>query len=131
MKQDILDRSDIEFLVNLFYQKVKSDEILAHFFNDLDWEHHLPKMYDFWSAIIFNTAEYKGNPVSKHIALNRRLKLENFHFDHWLVLWKTTVEENFTGVNALSAIQRAQSIKAIIQHKLNVMDTNINFGPSV
>lgn len=124
MKKDINSRSDIELLVNLFYQKVKSDEILAHFFFEVDWVHHLPRMYDFWSAIIFNTAEYKGNPVIKHLELNRKYKMEHNHFDQWLNLWKKTVEENFCGANAMIAIDRAQSIKTIIQYKLSIMETN-------
>lgn len=50
MKKDIESRACIENLVNTFYQKVKEDELIAFFFDEvaqLNWEKHLPKMYDF------------------------------------------------------------------------------------
>jgi hemoglobin len=55
-KKDIIDRTDIENLVNRFYDKVKKDDLIGFIFNDvakLDWEKHLPTMYDFWEGIIF------------------------------------------------------------------------------
>lgn len=130
MKKDIEDRSDIEILVNSFYEKVKADSILAHLFDNVDWAHHLPRMYDFWSTIIFNTAVFKGNPVEKHLELNRKQKLEDAHFDQWIKLWKYTIEEKFYGANAMTAIDRAVSIKAIIQYKLKSTETNQNLSPS-
>ena len=34
MKKDILNKKDIEKLVNLFYEKVKKDITISHFFKD-------------------------------------------------------------------------------------------------
>jgi len=65
MKRDIEQRSDIELLVNSFYDKVKQDIIIGYIFNDVakvHWEHHLPVMYNFWEGVIFNKNLYDGNP---------------------------------------------------------------------
>lgn len=118
MRKDLQDRSDIELLVNSFYEKVKADGVLAPLFLGVNWEIHLPRMYDFWSTIILNTGEFKGNPVAKHLALNKKHKLDSFHFDAWLKLWNNTLDEYFSGANATIAKERARSIKDIILYKL-------------
>ena len=56
MKKDIRTRRDIERLVDRFYDKVKADDLLGPVFNDVarvNWEKHLPVMYDFWDNTIF------------------------------------------------------------------------------
>ena len=58
MKTDIRNRKDIEKLVNTFYDKVKTDDVIGYLFNDVakvNWENHLPKMYNFWENILFFT----------------------------------------------------------------------------
>ena len=50
MKGDITNRKDIEQLINAFYDKVKKDAVIGFIFNDVakvNWEVHLPVMYDF------------------------------------------------------------------------------------
>ena len=62
MKTDIRHRKDIEKLVNSFYDKVKTDEVIGYLFTDVakvNWELHLPKMYDFWENILFFSANYE------------------------------------------------------------------------
>lgn len=56
MKKDIEDRKDIELLINSFYDKVKQDAIIGSFFTEVvqvNWEKHLPVMYNFWENIVF------------------------------------------------------------------------------
>ena len=117
-KKDIADRTDIELLVNRFYDKVKKDDLIGFIFNDvakLNWDKHLPVMYDFWEGVIFFTSTYKGNPMSSHRKLNEMVKLRPEHFDRWLLLFKSTVDENFDGEKAELAKQRAMSIAMIMQ----------------
>lgn len=119
--QDIQDRADIEFLVNSFYSHVKQDPDIGFFFTQvagLDFDIHLPKMYDFWESIIFKKASYTGNPMLSHIQLNRKSLINETHFKKWLTLWKRTVNENFIGTNATEAIQRAKQIAQLIQFKI-------------
>ncbi len=58
MKKDIENRKDIELLVRSFYDKVKADDTIGYIFNDIakvNWEKHLPVMFDFWENVLFYT----------------------------------------------------------------------------
>lgn len=35
-------------VVDVFYKKIKVDEMLQHMFINVKWQKHLPVMYDFW-----------------------------------------------------------------------------------
>ncbi|MBI3882842.1 MAG: hypothetical protein HY305_01095 [Sphingobacteriales bacterium] len=75
MKKDIEDIDDIKLLVDSFYNKVIDNELLAHYFNDIakvNWEKHLPVMYSFWQTVLFSTMSFKGNPIVKHIELDKK-----------------------------------------------------------
>lgn len=118
--KDIENRDDIMLLVNTFYDKVQKTDELNYFFNDiaqLDWEAHLPKMYDFWETILFHKSGYKGNPMVKHVNLHKIAPLKRANFDTWLLLFKTTVDELFEGEMATKIKIRAISIATSIQLK--------------
>ncbi len=120
-KKDILDRKDIETMVNLFYEKVKQDDLIGYIFNDIvkvDWSRHLPVMYDFWEGVIFFTGGYTGNPMIAHRKLNHVVSLTPEHFNRWLKLFLSTIDENFKGDKAELAKQRAMSIATVMQLKL-------------
>jgi hemoglobin len=109
-------RSDIEILVNKFYDKVKIDALLAPVFAHVDWPHHLPIMYNFWSSMLLGDQSYQGNPFHKHVPL----PLQAQHFDQWLNLFEATVDENFEGDRAQEVKDRARSIARVFQHKLGL-----------
>lgn len=114
-------REDIELLVNQFYNKVQSDETIGFFFNDVakvDWSHHLPKMYAFWETLLFGQMSYKGNPMAVHFPLNAQIPMEKKHFEHWIKLWTQTIEENFTGEMAETAIYKATNIANLMGYKM-------------
>ena len=116
MKNDINTRTDIEKLVNDFYDKVQRDQLLGPVFSHVDWAHHLPIMYDFWSSILLGDQSYRGNPLQKHLPL----PIEGKHFDQWLKLFTETVNENFAGEKAEEVKMRAESIARIFQLKLGI-----------
>ncbi|MBS1743145.1 MAG: group III truncated hemoglobin [Bacteroidetes bacterium] len=121
MKQDIINRSDIELLVTTFYNKVKSDAVIGYIFNDIakvNWEKHLPVMFDFWENALLFTGNYTGNPMEVHQRLNRAHPLTAEHFKCWTKLFTDTVDELFEGDKAILAKQRALSIATAIQVKL-------------
>ncbi len=121
MKPDIRNRDDIELLVNSFYEKVKRDEVIGFIFNDVarvNWEKHLPVMYDFWENIVFQTGNYAGNPMNIHVHLNRLVQFTKEHFKRWLQLFDSTTDELFTGKKATLIKERAQSIAEIIEAKI-------------
>ena len=116
VKHDIKQREDIIILVDKFYEKVKSDPLLGPVFSHVDWPHHLPVMYDFWSSMLLGDQTYGGNPLQKHL----HLAIERDHFSQWLGLFKETVNENFEGEKAEEVKMRAQSIAAIFQLKMGL-----------
>lgn len=121
MKADITNRSDIQQLIDSFYTKVRADDTIGYLFNDVakvNWEQHLPRMYDFWESIIFQTGNFRGNPMTAHMALHQRSPLSKSHFDRWLSLFNQTVDELFEGNNAELAKQRALSIATMMQIKI-------------
>jgi hemoglobin len=115
---DILTRTDVETLVNKFYNQVKIDELLAPTFSHVDWPHHLPTMYDFWASLLLGDKSYTGNPMAKHFAL----QINQQHFTRWLELFEQTVDEYFEGFNATEAKKRARTIATMFQFKMGLMD---------
>ncbi|AZB21319.1 group III truncated hemoglobin [Kaistella haifensis] len=116
-------RADIELLVNRFYEKVADDEKIGFFFNDVakvSWDRHLPKMYSFWETLLFGQISYKGNPMAMHFPINEKVAIEKHHFEHWIKLWTETVEENFTGEMAETAIYKATNIANLMSHKMQI-----------
>lgn len=127
MKPDITSKKDIELLVNSFYDKVKPDPLIGFFFKDIvpvNWPEHLPRMYDFWSSIVFGDGTFKGNPIAKHLKLNQMHRLTPAHFNHWLALWAANADALFAGPNTETIKQRAQTIAGIMQYKIRQLGMN-------
>lgn len=118
MNTDIQDRSDIENLVNTFYEKVKKDDVISSFFMDVNWEKHLPVMYNFWENVIFSTGYYEGNPMVKHKEINQKSPMSMHHFQQWITLFNETADALFKGKNTELIKQRAQSIATVMQIKI-------------
>lgn len=121
MQKDIENRQDIELLIRSFYDKVVKDDTIGYIFNDVarvNWDVHLPIMYNFWENVIFNVGTYRGNPMQLHKELNTKEPLTPEHFTQWLALFTTTVNELFAGAKAELAKQRALSISTMIQVKI-------------
>lgn len=121
MKKDIQTQEDIKLMVDTFYSKAMKSEGIGHFFTEviqLNMEKHMPVMYSFWSDILLGTKNYQGNPMVKHLAMNKLAKLEAHHFDEWLQLWQSNIDLYFEGVKAEEAKNRARSIAAIMQFKI-------------
>jgi len=113
LKPDIENSEDVKKLIDTFYSKVREDEIIGYIFNDIaqvDWPHHLPKMYAFWSFLLLGTDTYQGNPLEPHRRLHEKVKLKEEHFDQWLKLFHQTIDELFEGKNAEEARNRSSLI---------------------
>jgi hemoglobin len=129
MKTDIRNREDIAALINAFYEKVKVNPTIGHFFTDVvkvDWQKHLPKMYDFWEGIVFGSSDYTGNPINVHKAVHSLHKLSKPDFEEWLKLFTQTVDEMYEGGKAELIKQRALSIATVMQ--LKVVHNNQFYG---
>ena len=130
MKKDIENHDDIVLLVNTFYEKVKKDELICHFFTDavkVDWEKHLPVMYRFWENIVFHTGSYAGNPMEVHKKLHAISAMHHFHFERWLKLFNETVDDLFEGEKSFQIKQRALSIATVMQIKIDDVQREESF----
>lgn len=113
MKKDISTSEDIKTLVDAFYEKVQSDDVIGYIFNDVvhvDWPHHLPKMYAFWEFLLLGKDTYRGNPMEVHKKVHEINPLTEEHFTRWLQLFHKTVDELFEGLVAEDAKNRSSMI---------------------
>lgn len=124
MKNDIATRNDIELLVNTFYDKVKTNKIIGHIFNDVakvDWDTHLPKMYSFWASLLLGEHSFSGNPMQQHIALSKLTTMCEVEFSEWLSLFIQTTDELFEGKKAEEVKIRAANIARLMLHKIQTV----------
>lgn len=122
MKPDITSREDIQVLIDRFYDKVKTDDVIGFIFNEVaqvDWPKHLPVMYDFWEGVLLGNAVYRGNPMAKHIALDQQVALTPVHFDRWKTLFFETLDDLYEGTVATEARKRAESIAQLMMAKID------------
>lgn len=114
MKKDISDRNDIELLVRTFYSQIRVHEVLGPIFNNAisDWEHHIFRISDFWQTNLLFVPGYKGNPVQKHIDLDKKTDhiISQAHFGHWIQLWFETLDALFEGEKQRLAKERARNM---------------------
>lgn len=119
---DLTSRADIERLVDAFYDRVRSDELLAPIFDDIarvNWTAHLPRMYDFWESVLFGGTAFKGNPLAVHRQLAKKATLSATEFGRWIVLFHDTVDALFAGPTAEEAKARAVRIAATMQFHID------------
>lgn len=117
---DIRTPEDIKRLVDAFYVKVNSDELLAPIFNEaaeVDWPAHLPTMYRFWDSLLLGAGSYQGAPFPKHSVL----PIQQKHFERWLTLFVETLNENFAGGKSDEAKARAVSIADTFARRMGVL----------
>lgn len=123
MKKDIQNREDIIKLVDTFYEKVKADEVIGYIFTDVahvNWDLHLPRMYDFWENILFSTGNFDGNPMMTHKSLNQKVKMDFTHFNRWNTIFNKSVDSLFKGEKAEEIKNRAMNIsKAMLDKAIN------------
>ncbi len=120
MKTDIRNKKDIEKLVNAFYNNIKTDAVISYYFTDVaqvNWEEHLPKMYDFWENILFCTGNYNGNPMMSHKELHEKSPMTKEQFKYWTTLFTSTVDKLFEGSKAEEIKSRAINISFVMMYK--------------
>lgn len=126
MKQDLQTRADVNLLVTEFYKKVRADDVLGPFFNDVikDWDAHLEKLTTFWETSLFMTRKlehkYHGDPLEVHVKVDRENNnsITELHFGLWLNLWFETIEELFQGEYAENAKRRARKMGTFLYLKI-------------
>ncbi len=84
---ELCTETEVATLVHTFYARVRQDEALGPIFESHvgDWDHHLAKLADFWSAILRRTGRFSGAPMPKHAVLPG---LSAELFQRWLKLFR-------------------------------------------
>lgn len=122
-----LTKNHIEQLVIHFYQRISEDELLGPIFNDVaqvDWEHHIPLLCQFWNSIMLKTSEYHGNAYMKHVLLGKQVAVQGEHFNRWLTLFQQEAEKYLPAQAAAKIVQRAELIGNSL--KLGMLNDSIN-----
>lgn len=121
-KRDIQNKDDVALLVNSFYTTVREDDTLGPIFNSIisDWEEHLSLLIEFWTAQLFLKTRYRGNPLTAHIEVDRKMEhhITPAHFGLWLRLWFATIDELFEGETAWVAKNRARKMSTMLYLKI-------------
>ena len=87
-----IDEALVSELVDTFYARVRQDPLLGPVFETAlgeDWDAHLAKLKDFWSAIALGSRRYNGRPMPAHLRLK---DVSRAHFERWLGLFRETVD---------------------------------------
>ena len=136
--RDIEDRSDIDLLMNRFYSRVMSDELIGWIFTDvakLDLDRHLPVIGDFWETIIFQTGVYARhgrNPLQVHGELNEKTPLLPEHFKRWLEIFTEITDESFAGEKAdFIKIRAAAIAERMMQFVGSIQSGELSLPPRV
>lgn len=116
------NRASINFLVDLFYKKVRVNELLGPIFNSVvkDWPLHLAHITNFWESSLLRASSYRGNPIEKHKAVDAAVhnSITMEHFGVWLQLWFETIDAHFHGELAQLAKARARNMSTFIFIKI-------------
>jgi hemoglobin len=120
-RPDIADREDCVRLVRAFYSRAMVDPLIGWLSVDvakLDLEAHIPVIASFWETILLGSQTYGGGAFRPHAVLHAQARLEAAHFERWLVLWATTVDELFAGERAELAKVHAVRVARAFHRRL-------------
>ena len=123
MKKDIQDLNDIKLLVDTFYGKVRENPMLKDIFNTIiqdRWPEHLAKMYNFWQTVLLEEHTYYGSPFVPHA----KLPVDLEHFEKWLLLFNSTVDNLFEGEKAEKAKWQGQRMAEMFHSKIEYYKNN-------
>lgn len=116
--KDIENLNDIKRVVDLFYAKVRKDELIGPIFKERiknHWAEHLEKLYSFWQSVLLGEQTYTGFAFPPHA----QLPIDKEHFDRWLALFTETVDSLYVGSIADEAKSRAYKIADVFQNNLD------------
>ncbi len=114
----------IHDLVHGFYARVRADAFLGPIFNGAisDWDAHLSKLCDFWSAVTLHTRRFNGVPMRTHALLPG---IESAHFVRWLEIFRQAARDICPPRAAALFIERAELIGRSLQAGIAMHRENI------
>jgi hemoglobin len=104
-----------------FYRRARRDGRLGPVFEAHvhDWDVHLARMSDFWSAALLRTGRYSGRPVEQHRLIGG---LAAGHFDRWIELFEETVRDLCPPRDADAFLVRARRMRDAMIMVLGLAD---------
>jgi len=121
-RKEIEQPEDIKVLIDAFYARVRTDDLLKPVFEsripDDQWPEHLHVLYQFWEAVILGRTTFRNNPFPKHIGLG----ITSYHFDRWIKLFHETIDAYFTGIKANDTKENSLKMRALFESKLKSID---------
>jgi hemoglobin len=102
-----------------FYRRARRDERLGPVFDAHvhEWEGHLARMTDFWSAALLRTGRYSGRPVERHRSIDG---LGEEHFGRWVELFEVTVRDLCRPEQAEAFLSRARRMRDAMTTSLGI-----------
>lgn len=118
MKRDIETLDDIKLLVDTFYDRIRKNELLGPIFDERiknKWAEHLQKMYSFWQTLLLEGEHtYFGSPFVPHA----NLPVNRVHFNTWVGIFESTVNDLFEGKVAEEAKWRGEKMAQMFEMKI-------------
>jgi hemoglobin len=124
VKADIETRDDVERLVRAFYSRAMDDPMIGYLFTDvaqLDLEAHVPEITSFWETILLGAQSYRGGAFAPHAQLHAKSPLRGGHFERWLVIWTSTVDDLFDGPRAGYAKHHAARVARAFHGRIQTL----------
>jgi hemoglobin len=110
----IQQTSDIEWLVDTFYEKVFVHEQLSPFFAHLDYPKHRAKMVHFWAFVLLDVPGY----TTQVFDLHEKMHIDPALFEVWVKVFCENVDAHFQGELAEQAKLRAKTMGWTFAEKL-------------
>lgn len=105
-----ITEEQIRAVVVEFYRRARLDDVLGPVFEAYveEWDRHLARMTDFWSAALLRSGRYSGRPIERHRGI-AELRIE--HFDRWIELFEDTVRDICADHEAEAFLVRARKMR--------------------
>ncbi len=120
-KPDLDSKKQIKAFIELFYQQILKDDLLAHIFlevAEIDIPEHLGIIRRYWEKLLLGENDYTRHTMNIHRTLHAKYPLSDIEFDRWLALFTATLEDNFVGEKTERAKKLAQNIAANMENTL-------------
>lgn len=120
-KPDLDSKQHIASFLQLFYNKLLHDAVLAPIFLDvagIDIRVHIGHIQAYWEKLLLGEDSYQRHTMNIHRALHGKRALTEAEFDRWLAFYVSTVDENFSGPFADKAKRIAGHIAANMKTRI-------------
>lgn len=117
MKPDIQTTTDIQYIIDALYTGITADPVLGPYFESIEMEAHLPRLYAFWTSALFQKSTCCKRPLEQYATLE---KFRPAHFQRWLRRFEHAVDTRYAGERAEHMKTQAHHIATILRIRLDV-----------